>query len=70
MNFKRGVRFLLIAAAAYAVGALLYIGSSLAWSNPPDVVTAFALLCMVVGVLALLAGVVVLLGSAWKWSRR
>lgn len=70
MNAKRGVRLLLIAVAAYAVGSLLLWGSGLIWSNPSDVITAVALLGIVGGVAASAAGVVVLLGSAWKWTRR
>lgn len=70
MNIKRGIRYLLIALASYAVGSALLLGSPLVFGNPPDVITALALLGIVAGVVLSIVGVVVLLASAWKWSRR
>ena len=70
MTTKRGVQALLIGVAAYVLGSLLLWGSGKVWSNPSDIITAFALLGIVAGVLFFLAGLVMLLGSAWKWSRR
>ena len=68
MNSKLGVRLILIAVAAYVCGVVMRLG--LEGLGDPEPFVFVASLGMFAGVLCAAAGLVVLLGAAWRWTRK